>query len=188
MRYKGDYKQRIWRKVFLLSAVFFIGIFIIACKKKNSDIGKDILNPDNLLNSSQVDTFELQTFSILEDSVISDNPAFGVLGSLNDPKFGTVNTNFYTQFRLSGVDPNFGDLSTLTIDSMMLGLEYAGYTGDLTPQNIEVYELSENLYVDSTYYTFSTATTYNENLVQPGYGTITPNPDGTTTTETKILN
>lgn len=180
MQYNRNHKYSFWRKVSLLSAVFFIGVFIVACKKKNSDIGKDILNPDDLLNSAQVDTFDLHTFSIEEDSVISDNPAFGVLGSLNDPKFGTVNTNFYTQFRLSGVNPDFGDLSTVTIDSMMLGLEYAGYTGDLTSQNVEVYELSENLYIDSTYYTFSTATTYSENLVQPGYGTITPNPDGTT--------
>jgi hypothetical protein len=180
LQYKGNLNQKNWRRVFLLSAVFFIGLLFVACKKKNSDIGKDNLNPDDLLNSAQIDTFELHTFSIEEDSVITDNPAYGVLGSYNDPKFGTVNTNFYTQFRLSGVDPDFGDLSTIIIDSMMLGLEYAGYTGDLSAQNIEVYELSENLYIDSTYYTFSTATTYSENLVQPGYGTITPNPDGTT--------
>jgi hypothetical protein len=167
--------------VILLSATFFIASFwILSCKKKETSMGKNILDPNDLLNSSQIDTFQLKTFSIEEDSVISDNPANAVLGAYNDPKFGTVNANFYTQFRLSGLDPDFGDISTLSIDSMVLGLEYVGYTGDFTPQTVEVYELSESINIDSTYYSFSSVPTYSTNLVQSGYEVVTPNPEGTT--------
>ena len=138
------------------------------------------MNPEDLLNSAQVDTFTLNTFSIAEDSLISDNPAYAVLGSYNDPKFGTVNANFYTQLRLSGLNPNFGDVSTITIDSVMLGLEYAGFYGEFSSQKVEVYEMTEAINIDSVYYSFSTKTTISADLVEPGYGTFTPDPDGIT--------
>jgi len=138
------------------------------------------MSADDLLNSAQVDTFNLRTYSIAEDSLISDNPAYAVLGSYNDPKFGTVNANFYTQLRLSGLNPNFGDISAITIDSVMLGLEYAGFYGELSSQTVEVYEMTESINLDSVYYSFSTKPTASSDLVEPGYGTFTPNPDGIT--------
>jgi hypothetical protein len=157
--------------------LFFV---FTSCKKKDSAAGKDLMNPEDLLNSAQVDTFTLNTFSIAEDSLISDNPAYAVLGSYNDPKFGTVNANFYTQLRLSGLNPNFGDVSTITIDSVMLGLEYAGFYGEFSSQKVEVYEMSEAINIDSVYYSFSTKTTTSTDLVEPGYGTFTPDPEGIT--------
>ncbi len=170
-----------WRKVFRLSATFFLVVsLLISCKKRESNIGKDVLDPNELLGSAQVDTFQLTTFAYAEDSVISDNPAFALLGSYNDPKFGTVNANFYTQLRLSGLNPNFGDLATLAIDSVMLGLEYAGYYGEFSPQTVEVYEMTESIDIDSTYYSFTTKNTSSTDLVEPGYGTFTPNPEGIT--------
>jgi hypothetical protein len=157
--------------------LFFV---FTSCKKKDSAAGKDLMNPEDLLNSAQVDTFTLNTFSIAEDSLISDNPAYAVLGSYNDPKFGTVNANFYTQLRLSGLNPNFGDVSTITIDSVMLGLEYAGFYGEFSSQKVEVYEMTEAINIDSVYYSFSTKTTTSTDLVEPGYGTFTPDPEGIT--------
>lgn len=170
-----------WRKVFGLSATFLLALFLtVSCKKKDTNLGTNVLDPNDLLNSAQVDTFSLNTFTIEEDSVITDNPAYAVLGSYNDPKFGTFNANFYTQFRLSGVNPNFGDVSTITIDSIMLGLEYVGYNGDLSAQTVEVFELTESIDIDSTYYSFTTKTFSSTNLVEPGYETFTPAPNGTT--------
>lgn len=178
---KSCSEKNSWRKVFKLSATFLLLFFVFtSCKKKDSAAGKDLMNPEDLLNSAQVDTFTLNTFSIAEDSLISDNPAYAVLGSYNDPKFGTVNANFYTQLRLSGLNPNFGDVSTITIDSVMLGLEYAGFYGEFSSQKVEVYEMSEAINIDSVYYSFSTKTTTSTDLVEPGYGTFTPDPEGIT--------
>lgn len=169
-----------WRKVFRLSATFLI-VFttLISCKKKDSSIGNSVLDENDLLNSAQVDTFSLTTFTILEDSAITDNPAYAVLGSYNDPKFGTVDASFYTQFRLSGVNPNFGS-DPITIDSMVLGLEYVSYYGDLSSQTVEVYQMTEDIDLDSTYYAFTTKTHTGIDLVEPGFNTFTPDPNGIT--------
>lgn len=170
-----------WRKVFGLSATFLITLLaVVACKKKESTLGNDVLDPNWLLNSTQVDTFQLTTFTIAEDSLISDNPAYAVLGSYNDPKFGKVEASFYTQVVLSGLNPNFGDISAITVDSLVLGLEYADYYGELSPQTVEVYQLTEKLHVDSTYYSFQDKAHSSTNLVVPGYETFTPTPNGET--------
>ena len=170
-----------WRKVFGLSATFLITLLVVvACKKKESTLGNDVLDPNSLLNSTQVDTFQLTTFTIAEDSLISDNPAYAVLGSYNDPKFGKVDASFYTQVVLSGLNPNFGDISAITVDSLVLGLEYADYYGELSPQTVEVYQLTEKIHVDSTYYSFQDKAHSSTNLVVPGYETFTPTPDGET--------
>ena len=139
-------------------------------------LGKELLGPDVLLNGVTTDTFYLATSVILEDSMITDNAANVVLGSYNDPKFGTFTSSFYTQLRLAGVNPNFGDPSTIVVDSFILGLEYAGYYGALNAQQFEVFELTDALYNDSTYYQFSTKAYNNTNLIHAGKETITPDP------------
>ena len=108
--------------------------------------------------------------------IITDNAANVVLGSYTDPTFGKFNASFYTQIRLAGIDPNFGDPSTIIIDSFVLALKYVGYYGDLKPQTFEVYELNEDINIDSAYYAFTTKTTKPSNLVPLGLGTITPDP------------
>lgn len=170
-----------WRRVFGLSATFLIALFLtVSCKKKDSNLGADLLDPNQLLNSAQIDTFSLKTYTVEEDSVITDNPVYAVLGSYNDPKFGTFNANFYTQFRLSGLNPNFGDVTTITIDSTILGLEYASTYGDMSSQKLEVFELTESMYLDSTYYSFSTLAHSTKNLVQPGFENFVPKPSAVT--------
>ncbi len=147
-----------------------------SCKKKDSALGKDILDDDTYLYGTTTDTFDILSYTIEEDSIITDNAANVVLGSYTDPTFGKFNASFYTQIRLAGIDPNFGDPSTIIIDSFVLALKYVGYYGDLKPQIFEVYELNEDINVDSAYYAFTTKTTKPSNLVPLGLGTITPDP------------
>jgi hypothetical protein len=161
-----------------LLALFFITIiFLSACKKKDTTVGKDTIDPNEILGGITVDTFNLETYTIEEDSIITDNGPNALLGSYNDPEFGEFNASVYTQLRLANVNPNFGTVSNIVMDSMVLALEYAGYYGDLSPQTFEVYELNEDLFIDSTYYSFTTKATKSQNLVSFGKGTITPAPN-----------
>ena len=161
-----------------LLALFFITIiFLSACKKKDTTVGKDTIDPNEILGGITVDTFNLETYTIEEDSIITDNGPNGLLGSYNDPEFGEFNASVYTQLRLANVNPNFGTVSNIVMDSMVLALEYAGYYGDLSPQTFEVYELNEDLFIDSTYYSFTTKAIKSQNLVSFGKGTITPAPN-----------
>lgn len=172
-----------WRKGIVLSATFLLSsLLIVSCKKKDTLIGQNTIDQTDLLNSGGVDTFSLITFSIAEDSVISDNPAFGIVGSYHDPVFGNVNSEIYTQFRLSGLYPDFGDINAIVMDSFVLGLEYAGYYGKLGSQTFEVYEINDpnGLSIDSTYYSFSTFSTSATNLVPAGNETMEIDPSAVT--------
>ena len=164
---------------------FFLFIFILAtllisaCKKKDTLVGQGVLNPDDYLNGITTDTFEIETYTIAEDSIITSNPPNTVLGSYKDPKFGGFNASFYTQFRLGSLNPVFGDPSQIVMDSFVLALKYVGYYGDLSAQTFEIYELDEDLSIDSNYYSFTTKNVKSSNLVRIGMGTITPKPNQT---------
>ena len=161
---------------FSILLALFVLLCATSCKKKDNALGKDILDNDAYLYGTTTDTFDILSYTIEEDSIITDNAANVVLGSYNDPVFGKFDASFYTQIRLAGINPNFGDPSTISIDSFVLALKYVGYYGDLQPQTFEVYELNEDLNIDSTYYAFTTKTTKPTNLVPLGLGTITPDP------------
>ena len=172
-----------WRKGLVLSATFLFALFlVVSCKKKDSLLGQNSLDSNELLNSGGIDTFSLNTFSIFEDSVITDNPAFAILGSYTDPVFGKVNSEFYTQFRLSGINPNFGTTSDIIIDSFVLGLEYTGYYGKTGTQIVEAYEINEPnvMSLDSIYYAFSTQSTKTTNLVPAANQSVNLNPSNVT--------
>lgn len=151
-------------------------ITLLSCKKEISTIGKDGLDSTRFLDSEAIDTFQLETFTIEEDTLISSNLSVAMLGSYKDPEFGSVESEFYTQFRLQGFNPEFGDLSTTIIDSFVLGLEYRGHYGSLENQTFEVFELNEDLYKDSIYYSFHTKSTKPENLILANHGNLKPDP------------
>jgi len=162
----------------IISALLLSLLVATACTKKDAGLGKEIIDPDALLNGITTDTFELITYSILEDSTETKNASNVLLGSYIDPKFGKVAASVYTELRLPGLNPNFGAPSQIVVDSFVLALEYVGYYGDLSPQTFEVYQLTDSLQNASTvkYYQFSTLNTGSTNWVAAGQGTITPDP------------
>ncbi len=169
-----------WRKGSILSATFlFLVVVAISCKKKDNLLGGKMYNQDELLNSNGQDTFFLKTYTIYDDSVNTKDPNYGLLGALNDKEFGVVNASFYTQVRLSGLNPNFGDVSGITIDSFILAMEYAGGYGYFGSQTFEVYELNERMYSDSIYISTKSLDVKSDNWVQ-GSGTYDINPQGIT--------
>ncbi len=168
-----------WRKGFALSATFLCCLLIaVACKKKNNPIGQDIIDQSELLASDGIDTFTLQTFSYLPDSVISSKAIFGLLGSYEDPVFGSYTSEIFTQFRLTDLNHDFGDISKIEVDSLVIALEYGSFYGSSGVQTIEVHEIMEDLYADSTYYSSESVTvnpnfgTNNGDLVRPGYSNL----------------
>lgn len=168
-----------WRKVLLLSAAFFILLSVgVGCKKKRNPVGSDALPPESIMSSAGVDTFSLHTYAEEEDSIASMDSQFNLLGSYNDPVFGQVDAGFYTQLTLSGFSPDFGNFNDIIIDSCVLAFEFGGYYGELSEQLFEVYEVTDELTRDSTYYHYSNASTSTQQLVPTANneGQITPDP------------
>ncbi len=172
-----------WRKGMILSATFLflvgIGLNTGGCKKKDNLLGGKAIDSDNLLNSGGIDTFSLITYTVEENNVNTSNPRYGLLGIMNDPQFGIVDLGFYTQVRLSGLNPNFGNPSLITIDSFVMALEYAGSYGYMGNQTFEVFEVDERMYVDSAYLSTEDLAVKSENWVN-GSGTYDMNPNGIT--------
>ena len=159
-----------------LLIVILLGLTLIACRKKDNLVGKELLNSNQNLYGVTTDTFYLSTSSILEDSMITDNVSNVVLGQYKDPVFGDFNASFYTQIRITGTNPDFGNVNEIVIDSFVLGLKYAGYYGDFTAQTFEVFQLTDPMNNDSTYYSFNHINHGLTNLMDPTKNTLTPDP------------
>jgi hypothetical protein len=160
------------------------GLFAIAisltlgfgCKKTNSPFGKEVYDPDLLLDAEGIDTFSVIAFSELIDTTFSRNARFGLLGAYNDPVFGIVAGSIFTQLRLASDNPDFGDLSTITVDSVVLAMEYRDQYGiGNVPQSFAVFRVLDALTADSNYTTKSSSTTQNNSLIAEGFSTVTPN-------------
>ncbi len=136
---------------------FAIIVFTFSCKKKTPEnIGLPLLPGEDLLNALFTDSLTLISHTVKDDSLPTKNVLPILLGNLLDPIFGVTKSSLFTQFSLSKANPNFG--TNPVLDSVVLSLVYnvsglnIQYYGNLTPQKFDVYELSEALDKNSTYY------------------------------------
>lgn len=153
--------------------MFFLAasLFLLSCKKPENEIGLELQPDEELISLNYTDTFTVEAFTVNEDSLRSDELSLSLAGNYIDPALGAVSAGFYSHIRLSTNNVDFGDSKYVLIDSLVLSLVYEGaYYGNLNPQEWEVYELSEDMVVDSVYYTTTEKALYPQNLVKPGYG------------------
>ena len=161
-------RKAIWVSVF---------IFALSCKKGDNFIGSELQNED--INVSQLTNFTINTYTKEADSLKADELSVSTLGSMKDAELGKTESSFFTQLRLPVENVDFtsgGSLSDIVLDSIVLTLEYFDHYGNLDAQIFEVYEVSDNIDIDSTYYNGTTFTNAGTNLVESGKGTLTPNP------------
>lgn len=138
-------------------ALLLIGVLLFSCEKEPSQIGLDIVG-DNPLTVLFTDTASVQVHSVLVDSVRTDELIYNILGTVVDPVFGTTNASLYMQYNLSLANYSFGEQETL--DSLVLSVPYqmtTVYGDSLAPLSFNVYELTELLDVDTSYYSNHTA-------------------------------
>ncbi len=134
--------------LFVLSAVF-----ISSCNKKPEQIGLELLESEQLFVGTDT-AFIVSAYSTIEDTVVTDETSLNLLGSMITHNFGKTTASFYTQIRLSTVSPDFGD--NPVADSAVLTFVYNGYYGNiLTQQHLTVYRMTDDFYLDSTYFSNS---------------------------------
>jgi len=134
--------------VFMSILSFFL---FSSCRKSPETLGKSIL-PEN----AQLKVFYgfwdgMYGYSVLEDSIRTDELSKNLLGSTYDSVFGITTANVATQFTLTNSGVDFGENPQL--DSLVLYLRYNGelYGDGLSTQKLHVYELNQDIYIDSTY-------------------------------------
>lgn len=160
----------------LLLRSFWISLLIVvivaSCKKDPYELGLDLLPPSDTLYVDMFDTVTVEAYSVLEDSLRTDEMSSLVLGSMVDPIFGKTTASFYTQFLLSSEQAEFGINPQL--DSLVLVLQYESTSGDTNSlQQIKVYEISEEMFPDSSYYSNQSVANYGLEL---GSVTYMPRP------------
>lgn len=174
----------IYKNLRPLLAAFFMVLVVLGCKKNREGVGTEILPGSIILIGNRLDTLTLRTHSTPDDSVRSDRLPNVMLGEYNDPIFGLTKTGFYTQVRLSTNEPSFTPPVGYAhqVDSVVLALEYSNsaHYGYKQPQNYRVYEVSQELFIDSLYYTNRTLPLASpENLALIDYATQRPAPTTT---------
>ena len=133
-----------------LCIIYFLVSILFSCKEPDT-VGLNVQPTNDKMNVVHCDTITLVAYSTKEDSIRSDQTYYNLLGCSNDPIFGKNSASFYTQIRLSSDNVYFGVNPVL--DSMVLSLVYGSVYGDTTAkQTIKVYELAQNIYQDSMYF------------------------------------
>lgn len=150
---------------------------IISCKKEVNNNGIGILTPDEQFKVGAIDTFGIKTSTVSLDTAATNNPAYLLLGANNDPVFGKTVASFCSQMRLVTTSPNFGDLSSITIDSVVLSIRYSDSYGVNKPLKFSVYRLTEDL-KDQTYYANSMIMDDAQNLMEDETKLVTPRSIG----------
>jgi hypothetical protein len=151
-----------------------IVIFTVSCNK-NEEIGSNIQTQENSLGVVFVKNIPISAYTILEDSIRTDETILNMIGSYSDPIFGVTTTGMYTQFRLTTTAVNFG--TNPVCDSIVLSLAYnGGFYGDtnhlLSQMNLNVYEIDESFNLDNNYYSNQRLGTFKNNLANYAF---TPN-------------
>ncbi len=190
VRYELLMKNKLFR--FRAFQLFIVCTLLFASCKKEGSIGLGIQPTTDLINADYTDTSTVLSFITKEDSVNTNNTDYTIIGSYNDPIFGTASAALFTQWSLPGnqtaidLTGGVGVQADLKLDSIVLTLEYAStlpnfrrHYGTLEQQTFKVYRVSKAMSRDSTYYS---NTKFPFDSLNP-IGTVTfiPKPDSLVT-------
>ena len=132
----------------LVSAITIVAL-ITACEEQPTTIGAGLLpGGDKAVLYSRTD-LDLNFYTMYVDSVRSNDTTY-IAGDYYNRYFGTTTSEIVTQLNLLS---EWKEDETFTVDSVFLIFSIQYYFGDtINPPNVTVYEISEELYKDSTYY------------------------------------
>jgi len=140
--------------------LWLVSFLLLSSCNEPDLIGLDLV-PENLQPGVRTDTLKVESYTVLEDSLVAWSTVKNLLelpslflGSYDDPYAGKTFAGFVTQVRIGNTITPTTFAGATTPDSIVLSFLYKDHTGDTTVQHhISVYELAENLYADSIYYT-----------------------------------
>ena len=170
-----------------------VGLSLSSCKKERfnpNNTGKDVLPNEDILGLNTIDTtITIFTKPVWADSIRTDEVSTtALLGSYVDPVFGKTEAAIYAQLRISvpvdftsidGAEVNINDVQ---VDSVRLTIPYSSLYGKNDPQTFEVFQLTEELFLDSNYFSNRSILHTGTNLIEAGKETVTANESENTIT------
>jgi hypothetical protein len=134
-------------------ATKWLGIFslFLASCDTPKEIGADLFSVEVGLNFT--DTLQIESSTVLVDSIQTGGSNSFLLGSYQHPDLGTFQSSFFAQ--ISNAD-TLTSKSTSIMDSVRMSLVYTSFQGDtLQPQTISIYKLKDSLSLSTSYFTNS---------------------------------
>ena len=164
-----------------LFVYLFFFLTFLSCKKEENTVGREILPDEDLLNATYCDSSTIIAYTILDDSLRTDESYIGyipqLVGSMADPVFGRTDASLFMNFTNPNNTTNIGFGPDPKLDSVVLTLAYQKdkYYGDKNDAlQFNVYELTQSIYFDSAYYSYSNANyNQNEDITYTGNGLTT---------------
>lgn len=143
-------------------AGLFLFLFVLiaasSCKRKDN-VGNGLVPDANRSNFNFTDTLTLLTRTILEDSIVTSELSYNVLGSSDHDVFNLTHATVSAQYFLPRDNFTFGGATKF--DSAVLYVSYLAADntegnrsfGDISvPQRFSVHELTDNLEASRNYY------------------------------------
>lgn len=120
-------------------------IILSSCKDELSKTGLGLLDKGDLvtIRKETIGKENIKAYTVTDKKQRTDEPAYNLLGSFNDPVFGKSITDFAVQLRILSY-PKFK--KNALIDSLVYFVGYKEFYGDtITPQKLKIYELASDL-------------------------------------------
>ena len=133
-------------------AAILLCLLPCGCVDEESTLGVNLVDSTTLYNGQTATLTADRALSVRDDSLLTTNYSFGIIGNYNDATFGRVSSILYTQIAL---DQNTStiNLESNIIDSVVLSLTRSTLYPDSTATynfHFEVMHLAEPL--DTSYY------------------------------------
>lgn len=158
---------------------------LFSCIKKTDDIRLQNVNT-NQTGVNVVDTFTITASTVKEDSLVTSALRYHLLGTMNDPNFGTSKASIYAPLYLTSLQEEIGQLPN-HLDSAILYIPFVSralrYGDTNSVQNIDVYEMGEVIDQSKSYTHLS-----NFNTIGGSVGTYNQKFSFTDTVKIKIDN
>ncbi|MDP4267285.1 MAG: DUF4270 family protein, partial [Bacteroidota bacterium] len=166
------------KKSFILLCFLLVNAVIIlisSCKEPDT-VGLEVQPSSDRLTYNYIDTFKVNTISAIDNKIYTNSISLNLLGSTNDPVFGSTTASIYTQFRMPNENFSFPAKSTLDNNPAVLTLAYKKYNGNPNSSlNFNVYEIINNLSTSHNYYSDTNIAVSSNAIAKIS---ITPNPSG----------
>ena len=148
----SSFLKTIYGNIVIISLFLLSSVTFNSCRNSPALFGTEVLPDDLNMQVHYVIYNGVYGYSVLEDSVRSSDLAYNLIGSMYDSTFGVTTAGVATQLVLTSNGANFG--SNPQLDSLILEISYKGnvYGDSSTVQTLHVYELDEDMIIDTTYY------------------------------------
>lgn len=136
-------------------SIFFGLCLIIALFSCEKDANTPLTDNPNKVGANLTDTFSITTYSVMEDSVKSSERSSPMLGVFHSELTGLSKSSIFATLKPDSLDRVYPS-TNYQVDSFFLELHITDQYGTDDSIEFEVYQLSEQVNNDSTYYGFDT--------------------------------